>query len=134
MQYAHMCIHPPLRPGKVDLQFIFRAFSKNMQTRGYSLFFVIGFGPVHVATESMIWCPSQTQIIHLKHLPSVFNYRINCCFVLSHIYTLNITLTTNNYYEYYRYHGPRRIGVVYIVRAMQSQRSSWSSFGLTTFY
>ena len=44
----------PVRPGKVDLQFIVRAFPK-MHAGGRSFFiFRISFGPVHVATETII--------------------------------------------------------------------------------
>ena len=41
-----------VRPDKVDLQFIVRAFPK-MHTGGRS-FFIISVGPVHVATETII--------------------------------------------------------------------------------
>ena len=42
---------PMIRPGKVDLQFIVKAFSK-MHAGGRS-FFIFSFGPVHVATETI---------------------------------------------------------------------------------
>ena len=38
-----------VRPGKVDLQFIIRKMHAARRT-----FFIISFGPVHVATETII--------------------------------------------------------------------------------
>ena len=41
-----------IRPGKVYLQFIVRAFPK--MHAGRRSFFIISFGPVHVAIETII--------------------------------------------------------------------------------
>ena len=51
---AFACFINYLRPGKIDLQFIVRAFLKCMRAGGHFSFFIISFGPVHVATETII--------------------------------------------------------------------------------
>ena len=40
--------------GKIDLQFIVTTFLESMWVGGYFSFFIIRFGPVHVATETII--------------------------------------------------------------------------------
>ena len=103
-------------------------FLKSMQAGVYFSFLINQLGPCFVATETMIWCPNQTQNIHLQHLFTIFYYRISSCLVLPHIihthkhtHTLNIRQATiiHSYYiyGYYRYHVPRRMAVVYTVLA-----------------
>ena len=47
-------IYVAIKPGKVDLQLIVRAFLKCMWVGGHFSFFIVNFGPVHVVTETII--------------------------------------------------------------------------------
>ena len=71
------------RPGKVDfLQFIVSALSK--RCAGKRSFFIISFGPVQVVTETIIWCPSRVQSIHLQYLLSTTELTIVCLVLYVH--------------------------------------------------
>ena len=61
-----------VRPGKVDLQFIVKAFSK-MHAGGRS-FFIFSFGPVHVATETIHLSFFTTDIMDLAMRMAVVVY------------------------------------------------------------